>query len=614
MDTIRLTTAQAIVRWLLAQRTTLDGQDVPIFAGVFGIFGHGNVTSLAEALEPVQDQLPTWRGQNEQSMALAAVAYAKAMRGRRIMIATSSVGPGSTNMVTAAAVAHANRLPVLLLSGDTFQHRIVDPVLQQVEHFGDPTITVADAFKAVSRYWDRITKPEQVIKSLPQALATMLDPATRGPAFFALPQDVQAEAYDYPLRFFEPRVHYIRRPGPDPRDVRKAADVIARAKRPMLIAGGGVHYSGAADTVRSFAERHAIPVVETVAGKATLTHDHPNYAGPIGVTGSRAANAVAEEADVVIAVGTRLQDFTTGSWSVFRDPDVRFVAINTASWDAHKQGALPVVGDAQVTLEAIDAALGDYAAPPEWLASADEHIAEWHAYLDSWSGRSHDGPPAYAEVIQAINAAAEPADYILSAAGGLPGELSMGWRSKSVGSFDSEYGYSTMGYEIAGAWGARLARPTGDVIAWVGDGSYLMMNSDIYSTVMTGQKVIFMVCDNGGYAVINRLQVNTGGAEFNNLLSTTRHERYFQVDFVKHAESMGAIAERVESVEELPAAFARAKAADRSYVIVVPIDQYTWTEGGAWWEVGIPEVSEREKVRAARDAWEDAKQHQRVGV
>ncbi|HET9083084.1 MAG TPA: thiamine pyrophosphate-dependent enzyme, partial [Candidatus Limnocylindrales bacterium] len=253
-------------------------------------------------------------------------------------------------------------------------------------------------------------------------------------------------------------------------------------------------------------------------------------------------------------------------------------------------------------------------APPEWLAAADEHIAEWHAYLDSWSGRKHDGPPAYAEVIQAINAVAEPQDYILSAAGGLPGELSMGWRSKSVGSFDSEYGYSTMGYEIAGAWGARLARPTGDVIAWVGDGSYLMMNSDIYSTVLTGQKVIFMVCDNGGYAVINRLQVNTGGAEFNNLLSTTRHERYFQVDFVKHAESMGAIAERVESVADLDAAFARAKAADRSYVIVVPIDQYTWTEGGAWWEVGVPEVSERPAVNAAREAWEDAKQHQRVGV
>jgi 3D-(3,5/4)-trihydroxycyclohexane-1,2-dione acylhydrolase (decyclizing) len=614
MDTVRLTTAQAIVRWLLAQRTEIDGREVPIFAGVFGIFGHGNVTSLAEALEPVQDQLPTWRGQNEQSMALAAIAYAKAMRGRRIMIATSSIGPGSTNMVTAAAVAHANRLPVLLFSGDTFQHRIVDPVLQQVEHFGDPTLTVADTFKPVSRYWDRITKPAQVVRSLPQALAVMLDPATRGPAFFALPQDVQAEAYDFPVRFFEPRVHYIRRPGPDERDVDRAAGVIAKAQRPMLIAGGGVHYSGATDTIRAFAERHGIPVVETVAGKATLTHDHPNYAGPIGVTGSRAANAVAERADVVIAVGTRLQDFTTGSWSVFRDPDVRFIGINTASWDAHKQGALPVVGDAKVTLEAIDGALGDYAAPPEWLAMADEQIAEWHAYLDSWAGRRHAGPPAYAEVIQAINTAADPEDYVLSAAGGLPGELSMGWRSKSVGSFDSEYGYSTMGYEIAGAWGARLARPTGDVIAWVGDGSYLMMNSDIYSTVMTGQKVIFMVCDNGGYAVINRLQVNTGGAEFNNLLSTTRHENDVRVDFVKHAESMGAIAERVESVDGLPAAFARAKAADRSYVIVVPIDQYTWTEGGAWWEVGVPEVSERPGVRTAREGWESDKRRQRVGV
>jgi 3D-(3,5/4)-trihydroxycyclohexane-1,2-dione acylhydrolase (decyclizing) len=614
MDTIRLTTAQAIVRWLLAQRTRVDDAEVPVFAGVFGIFGHGNVTSLAEALQPVQDQLPTWRGQNEQSMALAAVAYAKAMRGRRIMIATSSIGPGSTNMVTAAAVAHANRLPVLLLSGDTFQHRIVDPVLQQVEHFGDPTITVTDAFKPVSRYWDRITKPAQLVRSLPQALAVMLDPATRGPAFLGLPQDVQAEAYDFPTRFFEPTVHYVRRPGPDPRDVEAAAALLGRAERPLIIAGGGVHYSGAVDTVRTFAERHGIPVVETVAGKSTLTHDHPNYAGPIGVTGSTAANAVAERADVVLAVGTRLQDFTTGSWSVFRDPDVRFVAVNTASWDAHKQNAQPVIGDARVALEAIDAALGAYAAPPEWLALADERIAGWHAYLDSWSGRRHDGPPAYAEVIQAINTACDPGDYILSAAGGLPGELSMGWRSKSVGSFDSEYGYSTMGYEIAGAWGARLARPTGDVIAWVGDGSYLMMNSDIYSTVMTGQKVIFIVCDNGGYAVINRLQVNTGGAEFNNLLRTTNHDRYLQVDFVKHAESMGAVAERVETVDELPAAFARAKAADRSYVIVIPVDEYTWTEGGAWWEVGVPEVSERPAVRAARADWEANKRHQRVGV
>ena len=614
MNTIRLTMAQALVRWLLAQRTVVDGEEAPVFAGAFAIFGHGNVTSLGEALEPVQDQLPTWRGHNEQSMALAAVAYAKAMRGRRIMIATSSVGPGSTNFVTAAAAAHANRLPVLFLSGDTFQHRIVDPVLQQVEHFDDPTMTVTDAFKPVTRYWDRITRPEQIIRSLPQALAVMLDPATRGPAFIALPQDIQAEAYDYPAVFFEPRVHYSRRPGPDARDIEAAATLLEAAQRPLIIAGGGVHYSGAVDTLRAFAERHRIPVVETVAGKATLVHDHPNYAGPIGVTGSKAANAVAARADVVLAVGTRLQDFTTGSWALFEDPDVRFVSVNTAAWDAHKQQAQPVIGDARVSLEALDAALSEPTTSTEWLAFAQAQIADWHRYLDSWKGRTHAGPPAYAEVIAVVNEVCADDDYCLSAAGGLPGELCMGWRSKSVGSFDSEYGYSTMGYEIAGAWGARMARTTGDVIAWVGDGSYLMMNSDIYSTVMTGHKVIFMVCDNAGFAVINRLQVNSGGAEFNNQLVSTRHERLVAVDFVKHAESMGAIAERVERVDDLPAAFARAKAADRSYVIVVPIDAYAWTEGGAWWEVGIPEVSEREQVRTARERWEADKKRQRVGV
>jgi 3D-(3,5/4)-trihydroxycyclohexane-1,2-dione acylhydrolase (decyclizing) len=614
METIRLTTAQAIVKWLLAQRTVLAGEEMSLFAGAFGIFGHGNVTCLAEALQPVQEELPMWRGQNEQAMALAAVAYAKAMRGRRIMIATSSIGPGSTNMVTAAAVAHADRLPLLLFSGDTFQHRIVDPVLQQVEVFDDPTITVCDSFKPVSRYWDRITRPEQIVRSLPQALAVMLDPASRGPAFIALPQDVQAEAYDYPARFFEPVVHYIRRPGPDTRDIESAAAVLSSASKPMIIAGGGVHYSGAVETLTDFAERHGIPVVETVAGKATLVHDHPNYAGPIGVTGSAAANAVAEDADAVLAVGTRLQDFTTGSWSVFKNPDVRFVSVNTARWDAHKQMALPVVGDAKVALEAIDERIGDYVAPTGWLSFAQGQIAEWHAYLDSWRTREVDGKPAYAQVIAVINELCDTDDYCLSAAGGLPGELSMGWRSKSVGSFDSEYGYSTMGYEIAGAWGAKMARGDGDVICWVGDGSYLLMNSDIYSTVMTDKKVIFMVLDNGGFAVINRLQVNTGGTEFNNLLRTTRHAEYFHVDFVKHAESMGALAEKVERLEDLPDAWRRAKAADRSYAIVMDIDEYTWTEGGAWWEVGIPEVSDREQVRVARAELEAEKKHQRVGV
>ena len=614
METVRLTTAQAIVRWLVNQYTVVDGEEVPIFAGAFGIFGHGNVTCLAEALEPVQEQLPTWRGHNEQSMALAAVAYAKAMRARRIMIATSSIGPGCTNMVTAAAVAHANRLPLLIFSGDTFQHRIVDPVLQQVEVFEDPTVTVCDTFKPVSRYWDRITRPEQVVRSLPQALAVMLDPADRGPAFFALPQDVQAEAYDYPARFFERTIHFIRRSRPDVRDLERAASALSRARSPMIIAGGGVHYSGAVDTLTAFAENRGIPVVETVAGKATMVHDHPNYAGPIGVTGSAAANSVAEDADVVVAVGTRLQDFTTGSWSVFKHPDVRFVSINSARWDAHKQMAIPVVGDAKVSIQGLDRLLGDYRGPDSWLHAAQGHIAAWHGYLDSWKSRDVKGSPAYAQVIQVVNEMCDDDDYCLSAAGGLPGELTMGWRSRSVGSFDSEYGYSTMGYEIAGAWGAKMARSDSDVIAWVGDGSYLMMNSDIYSTVMTGHKVIFMVLDNGGFAVINRLQVGTGGAEFNNLLRTTRHTEYFRVDFVGHVEAMGAIAERVERLEDLPDAWRRAKAADRSYAIVMDIDQYTWTEGGAWWDVGVPEVSDREQVRVARGSWEAERKHQRVGV
>lgn len=613
MQTVRLTTAQAIVRWLVAQRTEIDGQDVPLFPGVFGIFGHGNVTCLAEALETVQDRMPTWRGQNEQSMALAGVAYSKAVRRQQIMVATSSVGPGSTNMVTAAAVAHVNRIPLLVFSGDYFTHRIVDPVLQQVENFHDPSISVADTFKPVSRYWDRVVRPEQLVRSLPEALGVMLDPATCGPAFFALPQDVQAEAYDFPARFFEPQVHHMRRPGPDAREIDRAVEVLRSARRPMIIAGGGVHYAHATAEVAAFAEARGIPVVETVAGKATLVHDHPNYAGPIGVTGSTAANAVAEEADVVLAIGTRLQDFTTGSWSVFKHPDVRFVAINTAGWDARKHHAVPVIGDAQVSLELLDAALGDHRADPDWLPTAQQHIATWHGYLDSWKERTDVDPPAYAQVIQVINELCDDDDYIVSAAGGLPGELSMGWRSKAVGTFDSEYGYSTMGYEIAGGWGAKMARPDGDVITWVGDGSYLMANSDIFSTVFTGHKVIMMVCDNGGFAVINRLQVNSGGEEFNNLLASSRHAEYLHVDFVAHVRSMGALAEKVESLADLPAAFARAKAADRSYAIVLDIHPYTWTEGGAWWEVGIPEVSDREQVRLARGEHEADKKHQRVG-
>ena len=613
MNTVRLTTAQAIVKYLIAQRTVIDGSEEPLFAGAFGIFGHGNVVSLAEALQPVQDELPTWRGHNEQSMALAAVAFAKAKRRRQIMIATSSVGPGSTNMVTAAATAHANRLPLLIFSGDTFQHRFVDPVLQQIEHFDNPSTTVSDAFRTVTRYWDRITRPEQVIQSLPQAIATMLDPEHCGPAYIGLPQDIAAEAYDYPTVFFTKRVHYIRRPGPDPRDVETAARVLAKATKPLIIAGGGVHYSGAVAELSAFAERHGIPVTETVAGKATLLADHANFVGPLGVTGSTSANALADEADVVVAVGTRLQDFTTGSWSVFRNEAMTLISINVGRFDATKHQAVSVIGDAKTSLEALDDAIEDYRAPTAWLERAAEERGTWYAYLDKLT--SHDfAVPTYAQVVRAVNDVCDPEDYQLSAAGGLPGELNMGWHSKSVGSFDAEYGYSCMGYEIAGAWGAKMAFPDRDVVCWVGDGSYLMMNSDIYSTVMTGHKVIFIVCDNGGFAVINRLQVNTGGAEFNNLLHTARHERMFRVDFAKHAESMGAISEKVATIAEFKDAFGRAKAANRSYAIVIEVSQYDWTEGGAWWEVGVPEVSDREQVRVARAELEAEKKHQRRGI
>ncbi len=613
METVRLTTAQAIVRWVLAQRIDLEDEVAPVFAGVFGIFGHGNVVALAEALEPVQDRLPTWRGHNEQSMALAGIAYAKAARRRRIMVATSSVGPGCTNMVTAAAVAHANRLPLLLISGDTFQHRLVDPVLQQVEHFGDPTITVSDSFKPVTRYWDRITRPEQLLQSLPQALGTMLDPAECGPAYIGLPQDVAAEAFDFPAKFFEEVVHRIRRQAPDRRELAAAAEAIRRARRPLIIAGGGVHYSDAAAHLAEFSETHGIPVVETVAGRAVLTADHPNYAGPIGVTGSTSANQLANDADVVIAIGTRLQDFTTGSWSVFGDPNYTLVSINVGRFDAGKHRAVTVVGDARVALDLLADAVPDYRAPVEWSEQAAHGRRDWYGYLDELSEPNTE-VPTYAQVIRAVNEEADPQDYQVAAAGGLPGEINMGWHSKSIRSVDCEYGYSCMGYEIAGAWGAKMALPDRDVIAWVGDGSYLMMNSDIYSTVFSGHKVIFIVCDNGGFAVINRLQVNTGGEEFNNLLRTARHQELVRVDFAKHAEAMGALAEKVTSIEEFREAFRRAKQAARSSVIVIEVDEYSWTEGGAWWEVGIPEVSDREQVRVARAQLEAEKKHQRIGI
>ena len=611
-NTLRLTTAEAIVRYLVAQRTLIDGVEAPLIPGVFAIFGHGNVTCLGPALYEARNELPTWRGQNEQGMALAAIGFAKAMRRQQFMVATTSIGPGALNLVTAAGVAMANRLPLLFLSGDTFQSRLPDPVLQQVEHFGDPSITVNDAFRPVVRYWDRITRPEQVIHSLPQAIATLLDPADCGPAFIGLPQDVQAEAYDFPEAFFEPLVREIARPRPDRGQVVAAVAAIRSAERPLIVAGGGVHYSLAEVELAAFAERTGIPVVETVAGKSCLTFDHPNYAGPVGVVGSEGANRLAADADLVIAVGTRLGDFATGSWSVFENPEMRLVTINTARFDAVKHGAIAVVGDAFESIDEVDAALGEWRAPEEWTAKIAPAASSLWAYLDD-IGAVSGGTPTYAQVVRAVTGVASEHDYALTASGGFPGELNNGWRSRGIATFDCEYGFSCMGYEISGGWGAAMAgRP---VVVFVGDGSYLMMNSDLYSSVLSGHKMVVIVCDNGGYAVIDRLQVNQGGESFNNLLRDSRiGGELVTVDFAAHAASMGCESRRVGTIAELADALNWARTTDRTTVIVIETDPQAWTEGGAWWEVGVPETSTRPAIQAARAALDEAKTLQRRGI
>ncbi|HRX37203.1 MAG TPA: 3D-(3,5/4)-trihydroxycyclohexane-1,2-dione acylhydrolase (decyclizing), partial [Aestuariivirga sp.] len=622
--TIRLTMAQALVRHLANQFIVIDGVKQRLCGGGFGIFGHGNVICLGEALQEFRHELPLWRGQNEQSMALAAVAYAKQKLRQRFMFATASAGPGTTNMVTAAAVAHTNRLPILFLCGDTYVSRLPDPVLQQVEHYGDPSISVNDAFKSVSRYWDRITHPAQIIQSLPKAISTMLDPADCGPAFLGLPQDVQGWSYDYPEEFFAERIHHIRRQSPDVREVEAAANMLRSAQRPLIIAGGGVQYSGATEQLRAFAEAHNIPVVETIAGRANLLHGHALNIGPIGVTGSNSANAVAAAADCILAVGTRLQDFTTGSWTAF-DRDARIISINVARFDATKHMALPVVGDARLSLAQLTTALGGYRGADAWSAEADAARKAWDGYVDEnvapTTKAGANRPMSYAQVIGAINTLCHPRDRIVAAAGGLPAEVAANWRTLSTGSVDVEFGYSCMGYEIAGGWGARIAQmetePERDTIIFTGDGSYLMMNSDIYSSVLSGRKLIIIVCDNGGFAVINKLQTNTGNVPFNNLIADCNIESApFAIDFPAHARAMGAHAEDVHSVDELRQAFVRAQAAKSTCVICLKVDAFEgWTmEGHTWWEIGTPSVSNRADVTKSHEEVERGRARQRAGI
>ena len=604
-STIRLTMAQALVRAMAAQKTEYQDSIHPLFGGVWAIFGHGNVAGIGEALYASRDVLPTFRAHNEQAMAHAAIAFAKASRRRRMMAATTSIGPGATNMVTAAALAHANRLPVLLLPGDVFANRRPDPVLQQIEDFGDGTISANDCFRPVSRYFDRITRPEQIVPAFERALAVLNDPADCGPVTLALCQDVQAEAYDYPKSFFEERLWLPRRLGPDAHELARAIEWLIESKKPLIIAGGGVLYSEAEKELLRFAEAFGIPVCETQAGKSAMPDDHDLAMGSIGVTGTSAANVLAPDADLIIAVGTRLQDFTTGSWALFANPDRRLLALNVQPFDAMKHRAAPLVCDARVGLELLTECLQGHRAPSDWTDHAKREKSAWKFKAANYTQASNAELPSDAEVIGAVQRQAQPTDVIVCAAGGLPGELHKLWRAGSAGGYHLEYGYSCMGYEIAGGLGVKMADPTRDVFVMVGDGSYLMMNSEIATSVMLGLKLTIVLLDNRGFGCINRLQNATGSASFNNLLKDSQHETLPEIDFSAHAKAMGAESLHVRSLAELETALKRARDATKTTVLVIDTDPLRTTDaGGHWWDVAVPEVSQRGSVNEARAIYE----------
>ena len=614
MKKIKLTCAHAIIKHLIAQKILIDGKKEQLFAGAFGIFGHGNVACLGQALQENQDKLPTYRGHHEQNMALTGIAYARAKRRKQIFVATSSVGPGSTNMVTASAVAMSNRLPILFLPGDTYANRMPDPVLQQVEHFNNPGITQNDAFKPVTKYFDRITRPEQILQTLPQAIQTMLDPADCGPACLSLSQDVQGETYEYPEEFFKERVHNIRRPRPDDFQIKQAAEQIKKSKNPLLISGGGVFYSDAMEDLSNFAIKHNIPVTQTVMGYSTMKRDHSHFLGPIGGLGGKAANNLAKQTDLAIAVGTKLADFTTGSWANFENPDFSLVSVNVSRFDASKHLAQSVIGDAKVSLQELSNALGDWKAPDEWHKKSRDELKNWNDYVDKESGPTNQELPSYAHAVGAIYRNSDPTDIAVTAAGGLVGEVVQIWRPKELNTHETEWGFSCMSYEISGALGVKMANPDKEVIAFVGDGSYLLFNSDIYSSVITNNKLIIVLCDNGGHAVINRLQLFKGGKEFNCLFNSSKAPNLVPVNFAKHAESMGAKSEEVSSISELEEAFKRAKKSDVTYLISIKTHSYEWLEGSAYWESPTLEMPSTKENEEALKLHKEGKSKQRQGV
>ena len=612
MASLRLTAAEATVRFLAAQQTEVEGRVLPLFGGVWAIFGHGNVAGLGPALHAHRRALPTFRAHNEQAMAHAAIAYAKTHARRRMMACTTSIGPGATNMVTAAAVAHVNRLPVLFLPGEVFASRRPDPVLQQVECFGDATVSANDCFRPVSRFFDRILRAEQLLVALPAALRVLTDPAECGPVTLAFPQDVQTEALDWPAAFFRKRIWRPRAPEPDARELAEAAAALKAAKRPVLIAGGGVKYAKAEAALAEFAQRHGIPVAETQAGKGSLAWDHSRNAGAIGVTGTAAANALAQQADLVLAVGTRLQDFTTGSRALFGK--AKLVGLNVVPFDAHKHGAQPLVTDAGRGLVALSAALGRWAVPRPWQEKAITATARWHRRVERATAAPKPkaaGLPTDAQVLGAVNRAMPARGIVVCAAGGLPGELHKLWRATDAASYHLEYGYSCMGYEIAGGLGAKLAAPDREVVVLVGDGSYLMMNSEIATSVALGAKLTIVVLDNRGFGCINRLQRGTGGEPFNNLLPDAAP----QVDFAAHAAALGAQAQKVPGIAALEAALPKTFAAKRTQVLVIDTDPQTGTaEGGAWWEVPVTAAPATPAQKAARRDYDQKRARQAAGA
>jgi 3D-(3,5/4)-trihydroxycyclohexane-1,2-dione acylhydrolase (decyclizing) len=611
---VRLTLAQALVRYLDAQRVSRDGKVQRFFHGVFGIFGHGNLTGLGQALEEHEGALPFLQPKNEQGMVHAAIAFAKARRRLGTFACTSSVGPGATNMVTGAATATINRLPVLLLPGDIFANRAPQPVLQQLESPHSMDMSVNDCFRPVSRYWDRIQRPEQSLYALPEAMRVLADPAETGAVTLCLPQDVQAEAFDFPAHFFEERVHVIERRPCARERLEEAVALLRRATRPLCIAGGGVHYAEAEEALRRFADATGIPVAVTQAGMGAIPDAHRACLGAVGVTGTAAANRIAREADVILVVGTRLSDFTTASKTQFQAEGVRFIALNVNAFDAAKHGAVPLVGDARLGLDELTRALEGYRVPSTYEAEIAASREEWARTRDELT-RSPDGRLTQAEVIRVLNDEAGPGATIVHAAGGIPGDIHKLWRAKEPDDYHSEYGYSCMGYEIAGALGVKLARPEREVYALVGDGSYLMLSQELLTSVQEGAKLTVVLLDNHGYQCIHNLQRGSGGRSFGNEFRARRGGRLegevLAVDYVKNAESLGAKTFTATTAGELSRALREARAVPSSCLIYVPLESSAGLPSTSWWDVPISEVSTVPSVREKRAAYEAARKKQR---